>query len=148
MKGFAINYPAPGIIENIGSDWDFLWLDGQHGQIFPEQMLSMIRAAELLQVDTLLRVPGHEPGVVGPYADMLPTALMIPMINTAAEARQIVRATRFAPQGSRSFGGRRPVDRAGREYYRTTEPVLVAQIETAEGLSNVDSIAQTDESMC
>ena len=144
MIGLAINYPAAGIIETIGHMWDFLWLDGQHGQISQEQMLSLVRTTDMVGIDSLVRVPGRETGIVGPYADMMPSALMIPMINTPADAAAAVDAVRFPPLGSRSFGGRRPIDMMDRHYYRDKEPVLVAQIETPEALKKVRAIAQTD----
>ena len=144
MIGLAINYPAEGIIETIGRMWDFLWLDGQHGQIAQDQMLSLVRTADMINVDSLVRVPGREPGIIGPYADMTPSALMIPMINTPEDAIAAVDAARFPPLGSRSFGGRRPIDMMDRYYYRGKEPVLVAQIETPTALKNIDAIAQTD----
>ncbi len=144
LIGFAINYPAAGIIETIGRMWDFLWLDGQHGQISYDSMISLVRTADLVGVDTLLRVPGHENGIVGPYADMMPTALMIPMINTTEDAAAAVDVTKFPPLGTRSFGGRRPIDMTDRSYYRDKEPLVVAQIETPEAVKNVHAIAQTE----
>ena len=144
MIGLAINYPAAGIIETIGRIWDFLWLDGQHGQISQDQMLSLVRTADMVGVDSLVRVPGRETGIVGPYADMIPSALMIPMINTPEDAAAAVDAAKFPPLGSRSFGGRRPIDMMDRHYYRGKEPVLVAQIETPQALENIRAIAQTD----
>jgi len=142
--GLAVSYAAPGIIETVGRMWDFLWLDGQHGQISQDQMLHMVRTADMIGVDSLVRVPGHEAGIVGPYADMAPSALMIPMINTADDAAAAVDAAKFPPLGSRSYGGRRPIDMADRNYYRTKEPLLVAQIETPQALENIHSIAHTD----
>ncbi len=144
LIGMCINYPAAGIIETVGSMWDFLWLDGQHGQISQDQMLSLVRTADLVGVDSLVRVPGREFGIVGPYADMAPSALMIPMINTAEDAAAVVDAMRFPPLGSRSFGGRRAIDTLSRQYYKEKEPVLIAQIETPEALENIQAIANTD----
>ncbi len=144
MIGLAINYPAAGIIETIGRMWDFLWLDGQHGQLSYDSMLSLVRTADLVGVDTLLRVPGHEFGIIGPYADMMPSALMIPMINTADQAAAAVDAAKFPPLGSRSFGGRRPIDMMDRTFYRDKEPIIVAQIETPEAVENVNAITQTE----
>lgn len=144
LFGVAINYPAAGIIDTIGSMWDFLWLDGQHGQISSEQMLSLVRTADAVGVDTIMRVPGRETGIVGPYVDMAPSAVMIPMINTREDALAAVHATRFPPLGSRSFGGRRPIDTMDRTYYRGREPLVVAQIETPQAVENCDKIAGTD----
>ena len=87
--------------------WDFLWLVGQHGQISQDQMLSLVRTADLICVDSLVRIPGREFGVVGPYTDMAPSALMIPMINTVEQAQAAVAAASFPPRGSPSSGGRR-----------------------------------------
>ncbi|MBN2296811.1 MAG: hypothetical protein JXM70_30580 [Pirellulales bacterium] len=144
MLGMGIQYPAESIIESIGHMWDFLWLDGQHGQISYERMLSMVRTADLVGVDTVVRVPGHESGTLGLYADMAPSAIMVPMINTAEDARAAVEAVRFPPLGSRSFGGRRPIDTMGRTYYLEKEPLLIAQIETRQAIENCEEIASTD----
>ena len=144
LIGLAISYPAAGILETIGPLWDFFWIDGQHGQISQDAMLSLVRTADMLGVDTVVRVPGREAGVVGPYADMVPSALMIPMINTPGDAAAAVDAVRFPPLGCRSFGGRRPVDMMGRTFYRDKEPVVVAQIETARAVGNARAIAETE----
>lgn len=144
LIGLSLNYPSPAIIETIGRMWDFLWLDGQHGQLSYDNMLAMVRSADMVGADTLVRVPGRESGIVGPYADMAPTALMIPMINTPEDAAAAVDAAKFPPLGSRSYGGRRAIDLADRTYYLDKEPVLVAQIETPEAVKNVHAIAQTE----
>ena len=56
LIGLAINYPAPGIIETVGHMWDFLWLDGQHGQISYDSMISLVRTADMVGVDTLPKI--------------------------------------------------------------------------------------------
>ena len=144
MIGFSVNYPTPGILENIGSMWDFLWLDGQHGQLSYDSMLSLVRTADLMGTDTLARVPSPEQGIIGLYADIMPTGLMVPMVNTAEAAAAIVNAAKFPPLGTRSFGGRRPIDLKDRTYYRNKEPIIVAQIETPEAVKNALAIAKTD----
>ena len=95
-------------------------------------------------VDTLLRVPGREFGVVGPFADMAPSAILIPMVNTPDDAAEVVRALRFPPRGNRSFGSRRAVDLYSRDYYLESEPLLVAQLETPQAVENAHAIAETD----
>lgn len=144
MLGVTLQYPTESIIETIGHVWDFLWIYGQHGQISYERMLSMTRTADLVGVDTIVRVPGGQTGVVGLYADMAPSAIMVPMINTGEEAHAAVNAVRFPPLGSRSFGGRRPIDTMGRTYYLEKEPLLVTQIETQQAVENCEEIAAND----
>ena len=144
LVGLSNNYPSAALIETVGALWDFIWIDGQHGQFSYDNALTAVRTADLVGVDTILRVPGQEAGVLGLYADMLPSARMVPMVNSAQQAAAVVDATRFPPLGNRSFGGRRPIDVLDREYYLGYEPILVVQIETPEAVDRADEIAATD----
>jgi 2-keto-3-deoxy-L-rhamnonate aldolase RhmA len=31
LIGVCVMYPSPGVVERIGPDWDWVWIDGQHG---------------------------------------------------------------------------------------------------------------------
>jgi 4-hydroxy-2-oxoheptanedioate aldolase len=146
--GLANTLPAPGIIESMCRGCDFVWIDGQHGQFSYDGLLNAIRAAAVVDVDVLLRVPGHEHSTLCLHADMGPAAIMVPMVNTAAEAEQAVRGLRFPPRGVRSFGARRLADLYGRDYPWEREMAVVAQIETAEAVGNADAIAAVDGVDC
>lgn len=137
-------YPNAGIIEGMGPGWDFSWMDMQHGQHDFESTLDAIRAAEATGLHTLVRVPGSDPDVMSKVADMDPDAVMVPMVNTADQARAAVRALHFPPLGSRSYGGRRVIDRHGRNFYKDRDLLVVVQIETLEALSCVDEIAAVE----
>ncbi len=141
--GFAITYPAPGIIESIGKGWDWAWIDGQHGQLDERTILECVRTAHAAGIASIVRVPSHEPGVIGRVLDMAPTGIMVPMVDTPEQARRVVDAARFPPLGRRSYGGRRMGDLNGRTYYETAndDTLLLAQIETPEGLENAKAIA-------
>ena len=144
--GLCIMYPAAGIIERIGADWDWLWIDGQHGELGYGDVLAAVRASELVGRPAVVRVPGHEAGEIGKALDTVAAGLMVPMVDNAEQARRIVQAAKFPPLGARSYGGRRPVDRLGRGYANRDQPqpLLICQIETPEGLKNVDEIAAVD----
>lgn len=144
LLGFSLVFPAAGIVECAARGWDFLWIDGQHGQLSYDQCLEAVRAADGIGVQTLLRVPSHDPGTIGQYADLMCSALMVPVVNNASEAAAVVDAACFPPLGNRSYGGRRPIDLYGRDYYRNHRPLLVCQIETPEAVENVDDIIATD----
>ncbi|MFH0963629.1 MAG: aldolase/citrate lyase family protein [Planctomycetota bacterium] len=143
VLGFNVMFPAAGIIECVGRGWDWVWIDGQHGQHDYRSILECVRVADSLGLAPIVRVPGHDPGTIGRALDMKPAGIMVPMVNTAEDAREIVAAMRFPPLGARSFGGRRVCDLGGREYHRTVdaETALLAQIETPEGIANADEIA-------
>jgi 2-keto-3-deoxy-L-rhamnonate aldolase RhmA len=43
LFGLALNYPAPGIIEGMCRQWDFVWIDGQHGQFAYDSALAAVQ---------------------------------------------------------------------------------------------------------
>lgn len=141
LFGLGNMYPSPGIIEGMCRGWDFVWIDGQHGQMPYEAILGAIRAAAVAGTQTLVRAPGHEPGTLGSIADLAPDAIMVPLINTADQARLVADALHFPPRGSRSYGGRRAIDLEGREYFMTPPPLIVAQIETPTAVEQAQEIA-------
>lgn len=143
LLGLAVMYPAAGIIEGMCSGWDWTWIDGQHGQHDYRTILDSVRAAELCGLPAVVRVPGHDYGTIGPVMDMAPGGIMVPMVDTAVQARAVIDAVRFPPVGKRSYGGRRVVDRGGREYYSSEGDncCLIAQVETLEAVDNAAEIA-------
>ena len=143
--GLVVMYPAPGIVECIGADWDWIWLDGQHGQLDESTWLPMVRAADIVNRPAIIRVPELSYGKIGRALDTGAAGIIVPMINTRHQAEAAVEAARFPPGVCRSFGGRRPIDMRGRNYASdANEDILLAlQIETYKGLENVEDIAST-----
>lgn len=141
--GMCISYPAPGIIERIGPDWDWIWVDGQHGELGYNDLLSIVRACDMVQRPALVRVPNHEAGPIGQALDMAASGVIVPCVETPEEALALVKAAKFPPLGSRSYGGRRPIDLYGRGYSDTAndDTLLVLQIETPLGVQNAEFIA-------
>lgn len=146
--GFSNTLPAAGIVEVMGRACDFIWVDAQHGQISYDAALHAVRAAEAAGVDALIRVPGHEHGTLCLFADLAPAAVMVPMVNTAADAEHVVRGLRFPPRGVRSYGGRRVGDLYGRGYPWERSLAVVVQIETTEAVANAEAIAAVDGVDC
>ncbi|MFA5645488.1 MAG: aldolase/citrate lyase family protein [Candidatus Ratteibacteria bacterium] len=144
--GFCSMYPAPGIIERIGQDWDWCWIDSQHGQWKIVEVMDAVRVCDLIGIFSMVRVPGYESGTIGKILDTGCHAIMVPMIDTQKLAKEAVKATKFPPLGKRSYGGRRPIDLYGRAYSHLDrpQPLLVCQIESEEALQNIEQIAQVE----
>ena len=142
LLGVNSMFPAPGIIERIGPDWDFVWIDAQHGQHDYASILASVRAADLVGTESLVRVPGHDHGFIGRVLDTGASGVLVPQVETAEEAKAIVRAAKFAPLGYRSYGGRRPIDLYQRGYAHTAndEVALVVQIESPSAAARADEI--------
>ena len=144
LLGVCNTYSSSGIIEGMCAGWDFVWIDGQHGEHDQRSTLNAIVAARSVGVASLVRVAGHAPHVLGGAADQDPSALLIPMVNSRDEARAVVAAVRFPPLGQRSYGGRRAVDLNGRDYHVERELGVVLQIETPEAVDCVDQIVSVE----
>ncbi len=140
--GFCLTYPAPGILEAVAADWDWFWLDGQHGQLDYDTLLHCVRTADALQTPPVVRVRDHSFASIGPILDMDCAGIIVPMVNTAEQARAVVDNAKFPPLGLRSYGGRRVFDRGGRDYWATAneECLLIVQIETAQAVENIEEI--------
>ena len=144
--GFCAMYPSPGVIERVGSDWDWIWIDGQHGQIGYNEILGMVRACDLINRPSLVRVPGHDFGGIGLALDAGASGVIVPCVDTPEQAQNIVNAAKFPPMGKRSYGGRRPIDFHGRDYSDNAndDVLLICQIESPEAVDNADAIAAID----
>jgi 4-hydroxy-2-oxoheptanedioate aldolase len=148
VLGLNMSFPNPACIESMCRGWDFLWIDGQHGQLGYDAMLQSVRIAEYTGISPIVRVPGHSGESLGPTADMCPAGIMVPMVNSREEAERISRALHFYPRGNRSYGGRRPIDLYGREFFKTEDMIVIAQIETLEAVKNADEIAAVEGIDC
>ena len=146
LLGLSVMYPSPGAVERIGADWDWMWLDGQHGEMGYEQTLALVRACDLIGRPAVVRVPGHDFGAIGKALDMGAAAVITPCVDSIEQARAVVDAAKFPPLGKRSYGGRRPIDFQGRNYSDTAnrDTLLIAQIESPQAIENADAIAAVD----
>jgi len=141
-----MTYPCPGVIESIGPDWDWVWIDGQHGQLDYRDMLAMVRACDLVGKPAYVRVPWNEQGWIALVNDMAVSGIIVPCIDSVDEARAALETAKFPPLGRRSFGGRRPNDRFGRTYGETAneDVKLIAMIESPQAIDAAQTIAALD----
>lgn len=143
-----INLSDPRVVEIAGlSGVDAVWLCMEH---VPNDWLGIehqIRAARVHNVDSLVRV------AKGCYSDYVrpleadATGIIVPHVVTADEARAIVDWVRFHPLGRRALDGgnidgqfcQLPIE----DYLRHSneERIVILQIESPEGLANIDAIA-------
>lgn len=127
------------------SGFDYVCVDTQHGPIDFTDSVLMIQAILLGGSSPIVRVPRNEPGIIGKSLDAGAHGIIIPMVNTAAEAEQAVSACRYAPRGARSWG---PTVASMRHDYFDWQPANIAcipMIETAEALSNLDDILEVPD---
>jgi len=145
---FKLNLGDPRVIELCGlAGASAVWICNEHVSNDWFNLENQVRAAKLYDVDTIVRVErGSYSDYVKPFeADA--TAIMVPHVRTAEEARQIVQMTRFHPLGRRAMDGGNPDGRycqipvADYMAHSNSERLLIFQIESPEALENVEAIA-------
>ncbi|WP_204468186.1 aldolase/citrate lyase family protein [Bifidobacterium pullorum] len=97
----------------------------------------------------VVRPADADPVLIKQVLDLGAQTLLLPMINNAEEAELMVKAINYAPEGIRGVGG--VIARSGRwglipDYMRDAkkELCLILQVESQEGLDNIDEIAAVD----
>ncbi|WP_117194748.1 HpcH/HpaI aldolase family protein [Rhizobium terrae] len=141
--------PNPVAIEvAAAAGLDFLCIDAEHSQIDRELVENLVRAADVHRVPAMVRVPGHAPEWIQTVLDAGAAGVLVPRVSTAAQARAAVAATRYPPIGERGVGPGRASGYGYRipDYLASANESLVLsiQIETAEGLANVDEIVAVE----
>jgi 4-hydroxy-2-oxoheptanedioate aldolase len=128
------------IMAHAGFDW--VCVDMQHGVIDYQQMVVMLQAVSSTAVTPLARVPWNEPGIIGKTLDAGARGVIIPMVNTRAEAERAVWSCRYAPEGGRSYGPLRANYSAGFDYFEhaNDDVLCIVMIETRDAVARVDEI--------
>ena len=135
----AIGNPLSAeMISRVG--FDAAVIDLQHGGADEATLLPLLHALELAGTPALVRVRWPEPSAIMRAADLGAAGVIVPMVNSAAEADAAVAAIRLPPRGIRSFG---PVRRWYAADGASTEPLCIVMIETAQALAEVAAIAAT-----
>ncbi len=120
---------------------DYVCVDTQHGVIDEQTAASMVQAIELSGGTPIVRVPWNDPGIIGKTLDAGAHGVIVPMVNTRAEAEAVVRSARYAPDGGRSWGpvmvGMRHADNRA---WAAETIAVIPMIETAQAIANLDEI--------
>jgi 4-hydroxy-2-oxoheptanedioate aldolase len=121
--------------------YDYVCIDNQHGVNDYQQTVAMAQAILLGGGTPICRVPWNEPGIIGKMLDAGIEGVIVPMVNSVAEAQAVVRAGRYAPVGARSFGPVVAGMRRGNHFDWAGDGIaLIPMIETVEAIRNLDDI--------
>ncbi len=138
----------PQICRNAGAQ--FVLFDMEHTGLGFETLKTQCALCRGLDIVPMVRVPRGEYHFIARALDVGALGVMVPMVGSAEEARSIVACTRYPPAGRRgaAFGFAHDdfdcgdvVAKIAAIHART---LVIAQIETAEGLADVDAIAAVD----
>ncbi|HXZ48540.1 MAG TPA: aldolase/citrate lyase family protein [Usitatibacter sp.] len=131
-----------------GSGFDWLLIDTEHSPNEVDNTLAQLQAVAASPVSAVVRPAWNDKVLVKRHLDIGAQTLLIPYVQSAEEAAAAVAATRFPPQGVRGVAGSTRASRFGRvrDYVRraSEELCLLVQVETRDGLDNLESIARCD----
>lgn len=124
---------------------DGIIIDCEHGNIGDDSMHNAVAAISALGVSPIIRIRGPAHDIVKRALDTGAHGIMVPQINTADEARQVVASAKFPPFGGRGQGSAFPAIAHGLttpDYMRSANETILTmiQIETRAGVENVDAI--------
>lgn len=146
---FEFNTPGIGrIAANAGAE--FVIYDMEHTGWSIETIRQLIATTRSADTVPLVRVPAIEYHLLSRPLDVGAMGLMVPMVETAAQAQTIVQSAKYPPTGGRGSAFTIAHDNYTGgdivEKMRTAndEVLLMAQIETATGVQNADAIAATE----
>jgi 2-oxo-hept-3-ene-1,7-dioate hydratase len=106
------------------------------------------QAGDAFDAHPIARVPVGDTALIKQYLDIGAQTLLVPMVDTAEQAQQLVRATRYAPEGVRGMGSALARSSRWQAYpqyvHEANQQVcLLVQAETVEAMGNLDAIAAT-----
>lgn len=138
----------PQLLVNAGCD--FVLYDMEHTGIGFETIKTQVALCRGVGLTPLARVPRGEYHFLARALDIGCHGVMIPMVESAAEARSIIEATHYPPRGRRgaAFGfphdDYQPGDPAPKMKAADARTLVIALIETERGLEQVEEIAAVD----
>lgn len=146
--GTFAKFSDPASIEILAiAGYDFFVLDNEHVMLNRESIVHILRAAAAAGIEAILRVRKNVDIEILQLLDAGATGLLVPQVNSAAEAKACVSYVKYAPEGTRGFA---PTHRAAR--YGSMDPATYARYanettflgcycETKESVAEIEEIA-------
>ncbi|MGR3814196.1 MAG: HpcH/HpaI aldolase family protein [Cognatishimia activa] len=139
-----------GVTEMLGNaGYDWVMIDCEHSPIEATAAMPALQAlAAYPQTSAAVRVAGNDTVLIQRVLDMGAQTIMVPYVESRAEAQAAVDAMRYGPRGIRGMAGMTRATRFGQveDYFTTAEEelCLIVQVETAKGMAALEEIAGVD----
>jgi len=145
-NGIPHSYAAE-ILAGAGFDW--VLIDAEHGPFDINQIIVQLQAMSRYDVTPILRMPNADPIYTKTLMDAGVQSFIIPMVESADTAEQMVRALRYPPHGTRGVGT--ALARAAQwnrvnNYFSLAndQMCLIIQIESTKGVEALDDILKIE----
>ncbi len=136
----------PDDIDAFGPNgFDGVWLEGEHGAADAANLGNLTRACDLWGMTPVVRVNKNDQALIYRTLDRGAQAIVVPHVNTADEARNVVAGGKFPPIGQRGmFIGRQGYGVPDYLNRANDETMLIVLIEDIVAHENLDAILQVD----
>lgn len=140
----SLNSPdVAEILSKTGFDW--LFIDGEHGTFDTHELQAILQAASE-NIECVFRIPALDEVHIKKTLDVGANGLIVPQVNTAEQAWNLVQWSRYPPEGARGLGFARAQGYGFEvnEYLQTANETitLIVQAESAEAVKNIEAIVQ------
>jgi 2-keto-3-deoxy-L-rhamnonate aldolase RhmA len=143
MIGTLISMNQPAVAEiMIKAGYDWLFIDAEHGAFDPADTQSLLQAAG--DTPCLIRVPHSEGVWIKKALDIGAAGIIVPQVNSAAEAEAVVQAAKYPPRGQRGVGlGRAHGFGFDFQHYMANaneETTVIIQAESSAAIEDIEAI--------
>ena len=133
------------ILADLGFDW--LFIDGEHGPLESAEILSILQTVGD-KAACLVRVPTAEETAIKKVLDLGAAGVIAPQVNTAEQAANVVKWSKYAPLGTRGVGLARAhgYGMSFQDYVDTANDriTVVVQAEHKDAVENIESIVRVE----
>ena len=146
ILGYWVIIDSPASTERLARlGYDYVCFDAQHGLLDYKGILAGMTAIDAGGESVgMVRVGANDAFLIGQALDSGAAGIIVPLVNTAEDAARAVSFAKYPPHGIRSYGPMRSQLRIGPNPADSNEAtVVLAMIETPQGLENVEAIAHT-----
>ena len=144
---FGLNCPAVAELVVNDTELDFVAVELQHAPIGPADSMHLLQAIQAADpmVTPVVRLPNHDVYWIQQSLDAGYTGLIVPLVESADQARQLVKAAYFPPAGDRSLALSVRASLYGQKLDVFNERmILLPQIESAKGLEHAEEIVAVE----
>lgn len=144
--GLWCTLSSPYVMElAAGSGFDWLLIDTEHSPVDVAGVLPQLQSVAAYSTSPVVRPASNDPVLIKRLLDLGAQTLLIPYVQSAAEAAQAVASMRYAPRGIRGVSALTRATRFGRisQYSQLCEEELcvLVQVETVQALTEIEAIA-------
>ena len=136
----------PDLIDQLGTlDVDGIWLEGEHGGVDYADLGNLTRACDLWGKTSVVRIMDNDYATIYRTLDRGAQGIVVPHVNTRAEAEALVEGAKFAPLGKRGmFTSRQGFGVDGYLKTANDQSLLIVLIEDIAGVRNLDEVIKVE----